>query len=364
MQEQEPRSDGSEEQHSNGQFAHAEQLVASNAPYAAPAGSDAAPRTETVPDQVLSRPLGNVSGKRPYIGPPDPPHIWYRRRGFIIVFVCMLLFGLVLAGAITNIISQMNTVEQVQTRTYPFPWTHHPHLIVYMDNGAVHIRAKPMGAITLQETDFTNGFGLNVRNTQVDYNPKGGTITIKAGLQHGLLFFGVRGSNLDVTVPSTTDVEVHVGSGTIRVDDVQGSVYAETGMGSLIARNVIGPLTMKIETGPINVLGSTGQINAFAQSGDITISQTTLAEKSVLHTENGFIFFRGTLDVHGSYILTSDQGPVNVILPETAAFSLQTGVGSGPLSNSFGRTEVGKGQRAALTINTRGGKIDIEKSKP
>src|SRR5579883_3313652 len=254
MQEQEPRFDDSEEQRPNGQSAHAEQLVAASFPYAAPVGGDAAVPMETAPDHAVSPPLGNASGKRRYMGPPDPPHVWYRRRGFIIVFVGMLLFGLVLAGAITNIIGQMNTVEQVQTRTYPFPWTHHPHLIVYMDNGAVHIRAKPMGAITLQETDFTDGFGLNIRNTQVDYNPKGGTITIKAGLQHGLLFFGVRGSNLDVTVPSTTDVEVHVGSGTIRVDDVQGSVYAETGMGSLIARNVIGPLTMKIETGPINIL--------------------------------------------------------------------------------------------------------------
>ena len=103
---------------------------------------------------------------------------------------------------------------------------------------------------------------------------------------------------LEVTVPSTADVQVQT------------------------------------NTGDIDVTGVSGQMGLETNGGAIKATQDSLSQQSKLHTTSGSITFNGSLDPKGTYLFQSTDGSVAVTLPSSSSFHVDAWT-HGSISSTF-----------------------------
>jgi hypothetical protein len=187
-------------------------------------------------------------------------------------------------------------------------------------------------------------------------------------------------SNTDfyVTIPGTTTVQIAINSGTIDVhtgsglnastssgsidlENMQGSTTAHTKSGDVTANNLNGPVTISASSGSLRMQHIKGQLNAQTWSGDVVVRTSALSGDSLLQTQNGSVHFDGSIDPQGNYRMNTTSGDVDLTLPSNAAFSLAASTGSGNVENAFGTSVVGTTPRAQLTLQTQNGSIAIVK---
>jgi len=187
-------------------------------------------------------------------------------------------------------------------------------------------------------------------------------------------------SNTDfyVTIPGTTtiqiainsgNIDVHAGSGlnastssgSIDLENIQGSTTAHTDSGDVTANNLNGPVTISASSGSLRMQQIKGQLNAQTWSGDVVVQTSALSGDSLLQTQNGSVHFDGSIDPQGNYRMNTTSGDVDLMLPSNAAFSLAASTGSGNVENAFGTSVVGTTPRAQLTLHTQNGSIGIVK---
>lgn len=100
-------------------------------------------------------------------------------------------------------------------------------------------------------------------------------------------------------------------------------------------------------------------VSLTSTSGGITLSGT-LTGTSTLHSAQG-IQFLGALSENGTYDMQSDQGNVELILPDGTMFQLQAKT-NGTVSNDFPTANPEPFQQAELSITAYHGDIVIKKS--
>lgn len=187
-------------------------------------------------------------------------------------------------------------------------------------------------------------------------------------------------SNTDfyVMIPGTTtvqiainagNIDVHAGSGlnartssgSIDLENIQGSTTAHTDSGDVTANNLNGPVTISASSGSLRMRQIKGQLNAQTWSGDVVAQTSALRGDSLLQTQNGSVRFDGSIDPQGNDRMNTTSGDVDLTLPSNAAFSLAASTGSGNVENAFGTSTVGTTPRAQLTLHTQNGSIAIAK---
>ncbi len=204
-------------------------------------------------------------------------------------------------------------------------------VVISNTDETVHISTGPdSSVITVSEANmYYNAYNPtnNVQSQLVSNNEVDIT-----GSQSSDGFNGADASEneLDITVPSLTDIQITNNIGDIVIDNVTGQIQADTAQGT------------------------------------IALSQTNLRGSSTLHTGSGDITFDGTLDTSGNYTMTADDGSVSIILPDNAAFHLQVGSTTDEINNEFSGDSVGNSPRANLTISADNGSgfIDIQMANP
>jgi hypothetical protein len=296
-----------------------------------------------------------------------------RRRGLWFLVVLLLVVTLAAAGGFQSVFSSSHNSLPAHT----FTIAGQGKLVVNDGGGQVHIHSGDTSTITVQGTKHTYELFGNSNDAQVQEEQNGNTVTVST--QQGWNLFGSSDVDLDITVPSTTEVDVQDNSGDITIDNVSGPVKAHTGSGDIKANNLNGEVTLSTGSGDVHMDGMSGQIQASTGSGsiktsgvsgqvtlstgsgDIEMDQAKISGQSVLKTGSGSIHFNGSLDPTGTYQIQTGSGTVTLNLPTDSSFQLNTSTGSGSIHNDFDNSQVGTGLQASLSVKTGSGDINIQK---
>jgi DUF4097 and DUF4098 domain-containing protein YvlB len=197
----------------------------------------------------------------------------------------------------------------------------------------------------------------------------------------------------ELTVPPTTSLNSHSGSGTQVIDGVQGAVdvnagsgdvrisnigntvRAETGSGDMRLENVKGNLRAKAGSGSIRAISIAGGVEGETGSGHIELEQSAPGAVRV-STGSGGIEARGVRgsleasagsgeisaegDPRGGWSVHTGSGSVRLRLANDAAFDLNARTSSGSISLNRPVTVQGNIGRKEVRGKVRGGGPQVE----
>ena len=215
-----------------------------------------------------------------------------------------------------------------------------PKLIIKDTGGTVHIQSNADSSKAQTVTVLMNRGGGPGPNPNVSFDKGSDTMTIDV-TQQG---FGDNNADLDITTPSTSNVQVNDGNGDVNIEGVTGGINVQTTQGNIDANSV------------------SGQVTLSSTSGDVSVDNGSLSGQSFLHSVDGDIHYDGSIDAQGSYKFDTVTGSVHVSLPGTTAFHLNGSSTNGQVENEFGNNDVGSGTRPSLTVSSANGSIHISKN--
>lgn len=202
----------------------------------------------------------------------------------------------------------------------------------------------------------------------------------------------VRGSDLEITVPAGSRLDLEAVSADITVSGVSGNMDVETVSGNLvigatngrvwaqvISGDIViassqGPLRAKTVSGRITVREVTGRFDVGTISGDIKVNGTNI-EEGTFESLSGTQEFQGTLAVNGNLVMENHSGSIDLYLPADVSANFDVTTFSGDIENEFGQEatrtsrfvpsevlvfETGGGS-ARVKITTFSGNVDINK---
>jgi DUF4097 and DUF4098 domain-containing protein YvlB len=275
-------------------------------------------------------------------------------RNLILTFILLVLIG---TGAAFWGLVQFKDVAALPAHT--FQVAGHARLIVNNTSGKINIHSGKTDSIVVQATKYARGFNASANDVQVNYQQQGDTVSVTS--DETWSFLSERGVNLDITVPSTTDLKVENTSGNIDIEQVSGKIEAQTKSGDVEASALSGNVQLSTTSGDIHLENANGTMQLSTVSGGIKADNIQLHGESSLMTTSGGIKFEGTLDPRGSYRMKAVSGDIDVILPSNVAFKLDASTTSGDVHNEFGSTTVGIAPQPALTLHTTSGRIEVRK---
>lgn len=226
-----------------------------------------------------------------------------------------------------------------EIRTFTLSAGAQPMLIVSDNDGFVHVRPGTGNTITVTTTKVGDSFGASPADFKVRYNQNGNTITVQVHNDsiHLFDFSTTSQADLEVTVPTGSDLRIATNSGDITTTGIQGKMALTSNSGSLQATDV------------------------------------SLKGASLLSTNSGNITMRGSIASNGHYIFQSNSGDVDVALPRDTSFHADLMSVSGTVRYDFplilsprsipsGRTiigEVGSAPLATVTMQSDSGSLQL-----
>ena len=287
---------------------------------------------------------GGYTGPGQYGQPWQPYPQKRRQRGPLFwIASCLVVFliFLVLLGGILALIGfaigkygSYSKTETPQT----FVVGAHPTLVVNDDVGTIHVNAGGK-RVTVQATEHNNGFWGNPNDAQVNYSQNVDMVTVNASVKANLGFFSTDSVDLNITVPSTADLQI------------------------------------KTNTGLIDVSGVSGQMLLSTSTGAIDATNDTLSSSSSLKSNTGEVSFNGSIDTNGgTYLFQADTGEVNVTLPAASSFHLIASTDTGSINSDFPvniqhpnvtgasvNSDVGSSPKAMVTLKVNTGAINLHR---
>jgi len=216
----------------------------------------------------------------------------------------------------------------------------HPTLVVNDDVGTIHVNAGG-NSVIVQATEHNNGFwrNRNPNDAQVNYSQNGDMVTVNASVKANLGFFSTDSVDLNITVPSTGDLQI------------------------------------KTNTGLIDVSGVSGQMLLSTATGAIDATNDTLSSSSSLKSNTGEVSFNGSIDTNGgTYLFQADTGEVNVTLSAASSFHLIASTDTGSINSDFPvniqhpnvtgasvNSDVGSSPKATVTLKANTGAINLHR---
>ncbi len=161
----------------------------------------------------------------------------------------------------------------------------------------------------------------------------------------------------EITVPADTTVRSRTGSGSQRIDSLNGRVDVETGSGSIRVGRAGGAVAASTGSGSIEVLGA-GGLTARTGSGSIEASDIVGTVRA--QTGSGGVTIGGTPT--GDWTVRTGSGSIGLRLPADAGFDVDARTGSGGISANHPIELRGAVSRNHLQGRVRGGGPRIEAS--
>jgi Toastrack DUF4097 len=187
-------------------------------------------------------------------GPP-PPRKSHWVAWLIGGIVAVVAFGALIVGLVVTLVAPalndvitnapVNGPSDTATSAQTFSVSDTPSLVVFDAAGDVTVRTGASGQIGVEVTKFVTGpsdavVQSGLTNTVVDLSQSGNTVSVSARAPTRWFDGGVaeRSVDLVITVPASTQLDVHVGAGVIDVQGVTGVVKLDTGAGNITASGV------------------------------------------------------------------------------------------------------------------------------
>ena len=242
---------------------------------------------------------------------------------------------------------------------------------LYVSTGSGSIRIHPGTDSEIHVTGHVHAgwsaFGdINSRIQHIVDNPpitqSGNAIRVGESNDHSL--FNNISIDYEISVPTSTALNVHSGSGDIEIDHVGRFLAASSGSGSVRAHGIHGAATLDTGSGDIEIENEgAGDVKAKTGSGSIRVNG--LNGGLYARTGSGDIEADGTLA--GSSRLTSGSGSVRLHIGPNAHFNVDASTGSGnirvagaPQSEHHHLSAPVNGGGPALQIRTGSGDIEVD----
>ncbi len=162
----------------------------------------------------------------------------------------------------------------------------------------------------------------------------------------------------EIVVPEETSVRSRTGSGSQRIDSVNGRVDTETGSGSIRVGEVTGPVVASTGSGSIAVSGAGGGLSARTGSGSIDAAGIRGSVRA--HTGSGGVRIEGTPT--NDWTVRTGSGSIGLRLPPDAGFEMDVRTGSGSINTNHPVELRGSLSRRHLQGRVRGGGPRIDAS--
>jgi DUF4097 and DUF4098 domain-containing protein YvlB len=252
-----------------------------------------------------------------------------RGRRWLLVLIPLLV--LVCAGAAILVTLFGTPTTNVQEATTPGPQIigrtitvgAHPKVVIDRVDGAVHVTTGQDGVVRIQPTDNTD-------HGDILYQKSGNVITFDLDAQ-------LSGIDVNLTVPSLTDLDLSTTDGDVTVDGVSGQISLATDTGSITAKHVTLKGTSKLD----------------GSLGDVT--------------------FNGSLDPASHDDFDNSRGDIGLTFPANGSFHVDASALDGEIVSEFPQIvvssslggdahgDVGKAPRALVTVSATRGNIHISK---
>ena len=314
------------------------------------------------------------------------------------------LFSILCLGALPLFAAQEGSFDRTLKVTGP------ADLEVTTGSGGIKVNRGSDGQVAIHATIRASDHGwfsgdVSDRIKAIENNPpieqNGNVIRV------GHFFDSERSRNIsisyDILVPADVRLHSHTGSGSIRVDGINGPVEAttgsgginvddvgsdvrlQTGSGSIVVNNVAGAVRAHTGSGSIDGdrIGGASTVNTsarfqgkalpLASSGSTALGRTYLdletgsgsirlreiAGELKARTGSGYIEAQGQQT--GDWELSTGSGGIKVRLPENSKFDLMARTSSGSVSTDFPITIQGTVNRRELSGSVNGGgpKLDL-----
>jgi len=190
---------------------------------------------------------------------------------------------------------------------------------------------------------------------RVDVNSTNGRTVVKVVLPH-MNFHGGGDAELEVRVPSqsevqatavSADVETQKVTGMQRLQTVSGELRAELSASDFQAKTVSGDMRLYGNRQPINIRVSSvsgditldrgaGDIDAESVSGEVRLDMDP-ARGVRMHSTSGDLVFRGSLMDNTTFEAETVSGDVNLRTHAKGGLEYEASAFSGDISNCFGK---------------------------
>lgn len=252
----------------------------------------------------------------------------------VVLLVVLIIGGLGIGYRLLNP-TAIRTLKE--TRAFALNAGTQPTLIVSDGDGFVHVRSGSGNTVTVTTTKVGDSYGASPEDFKVRYSQNGNTISIQVNNDsiHPFDFSAGSQADLEITVPTSSDLRIATNSGDITTTGIQGKITLTSDSGSLQATDV------------------------------------SLRGISLLSTNSGSITMRGSIDTHGRYTFQSNSGNVDVALPHSASFHVDLTSNSGTITNDFTlvsaqqsdasgvRGDVGNSPQATVTMQSDSGSLRL-----
>jgi DUF4097 and DUF4098 domain-containing protein YvlB len=183
----------------------------------------------------------------------------------------------------------------------------------------------------------------------------------------------------EITVPVSMSVDLSGTYTSIEVQGVQGEVAAETVKGDVIVNGGSGRIRLESVEGKIVLTNARGRVDASTVNqgvhltdviGDLTVE--TVNGAIVLErvqagavdaaTVNGTIVYDGTIRDGGDYVLSTHNGGIWVVVPNSANATVSVSTFNGKLDTSFNVNvkEASNRRRMSFVVGSGSAKLDLE----
>lgn len=310
----------------------------------------------------------------------NQPPFFFRSRKHLWGLIAILLIASVLAVAIPLALLRTNsqgTAAPADTGPQNFSVGPNAWLTIKEYSGNISIYPSNTNLITITPRKSGTTLAPDPHSVHILYtstlNAQGNdqiSVTTNPWFSTIDFYITIPSTTLVQTTTSSGSIDVHgghgltasTGSGSIALENIQGTTNVHTDSGDIIASDITGSLTISASSGSLKMQQVHGQVNAKTRSGDVTATDSALSGNSSLQTQNGSIRFDGSLDPNGTYKMQTTSGDVDLTLPGNTAFTLDASTGSGTIQNAFGDSTIGLTPRAQLSLRTQNGSIAIVKA--
>jgi DUF4097 and DUF4098 domain-containing protein YvlB len=226
------------------------------------------------------------------------------------------------------------------------------------------------GSITVTAWDRNAVAVMGSRSALRDLEAEGGPNQVQLKMQ--------RGHGLDVRVPRGAQLRATSGSGSVRVEGVEGSVDVESGSGSLHIEGTPRSIHAQGFSGGVTVLGggtevtraesvsgtvivtrASGIVEAKSSSGGVSVKGNV--REANLFSVSGSVMFDGTVVHNGRLSAESSSGSVELTLPRNTPAEYDLSTISADIDNDFGprpaRKRGGGGVSLQFTVGNGGARI-------
>jgi len=332
------------------------------------------------------------AGLPPYAGamPAQPRQAPYRyqrmpgrrrRRGAWFWIIIAILFFSLLGGG-SNALGSIGQKSVTQENAFnTLPGGSAPTIVIHEAAGNIHVhRGNDINIEDIKKSSFFD----DPNNIKVEFDPEGNTINVI--VEMGTSFFSSRSVDFNITIPQNANLDLQTNSGDVSVDDTSGQITLSTVSGNISTTNdtFADHSLLSATSGDIHSRGDTfsGQVGIATVSGDVSMDHDTLDGPAKVNTTSGDIHFNGTLasspSSSATYQFNTISGDISIALPSSANFNVQALTTSGSIhSNDFPSINVqdtnqGSGSQASgtvgvspyasLNIGTTSGDITIQQT--